>query len=50
MGGSDTIVMAKGKSAVMSNVCKSEEGGSKGKEMGGGSGSCLLRFSLPVLA
>lgn len=46
MGGLDTIAMAKGKSAVMNNVCKSEEGGSKGKEMGGGAGSCLLRSCL----
>lgn len=39
--------MAKGKSAVMNNVCRSEEGGSKGrKEMGGGAGSCLLRSCL----
>lgn len=30
----------------MNNVCKSEEGGSKGKEMGGGAGSCLLRSCL----
>lgn len=46
MGGLDTIAMAKGKSAVMNNVCKSEEGGRKGKEMGGGAGSCLLRSCL----
>lgn len=57
MGGLDTIAMAKGKSAVMNNVCKSEEGGRKGKEMGGGAGSCLLRscllchfFSLGLIA
>lgn len=48
-GGLDTIPLAKGKSAVMNNVCKSEEGvkggrESKGRrEMGGGAGSCLLR-------
>lgn len=46
MGGLDTIAMAKGKSAVMNNVCKSEEGGSEGKELGGGAGSCLLRSCL----
>lgn len=51
MGGLDTIAMAKGKSAVMNNVCKSEEGvkGGReygGKEMGGGAGSCLLRSCL----
>lgn len=43
----------KGKSAVMNNVCKSEqgaEGGSESKEMGGGARSCLLRFcpTLPI--
>lgn len=53
MGGLDTIAMAKGKSAVMNNVCKSEEGVKGGrehgrgkKETGGGAGSCLLRSSL----
>lgn len=48
VGGLDTIAVAKGKSAVMNNVCKSKEGGSKGRRRrGGGAGSCLLRSSLP---
>lgn len=32
VGGLDSIVMAKGKSAVMNNVCKSEEGVKGGRE------------------
>lgn len=48
MGGLDTIAMAKGKSAVMNNVCKSEEGGSEGKELGGGCGKLFTTF-LPAL-
>lgn len=35
MGGLDTIAMAKGKSAVMNNVCRSEEGVKGGREQGG---------------
>lgn len=35
VGGLDTIAMAKGKSAVMNNVCKSEEGVKGGREQGG---------------
>lgn len=50
MGGLDTIALATGKSAVMNNVCKSEErvkgGEGERKEMGGGAGSCLLRSSM----
>ncbi len=34
VGGLDTIAMAKGKSAVMNNVCKSEEGVKGGRECG----------------
>lgn len=51
--GSFTVAVAKGKSAVMNNVCKSEEGMeggegvSKGRtEMGGGMRSCLLCSSM----
>lgn len=32
VGGLDSIAMAKGKSAVMNNVCKSEEGVKGGRE------------------
>lgn len=32
VGGLDTTAMAKGKSAVMNNVCKSEEGVKGGRE------------------
>lgn len=48
VGGLDTIAMAKGKSAVMNNVCKRQEGGSQGKEMGGGRGKLFTTF-LPAL-
>lgn len=34
VGGLDTIAMAKGKSAVMNNVCKSKEGVKGGREQG----------------
>lgn len=59
MGGLCSTAAAKGKSAVMNNVCKSEEGaeggreggswvGSLSKEMGGGAESCLLRSCLTL--
>lgn len=48
VGGLDTIAMAKGKSAVMNNVCKSEEGGSKGGRNGRGRGKLFTTF-LPAL-
>lgn len=53
MGGLDTIAMAKGKSAVMNNVCKSEEGVKGGREYGGerngrGRGKLFTTF-LPAL-
>lgn len=51
VGGLDSIATAKGKSAVMNNVCKSEEGvkggrGVRAKKWEGGAGSCLLRSCL----
>lgn len=48
-----TVAVAKGKSAVMNNVCKSEEGMEGGEgvstgrtEVGGGRRSCLLCSSM----
>lgn len=53
MGGLDTIAVARGKSAVMNNVCKSGEGGREGvgEEMGGGAGKLFTTFlpALPLL-
>lgn len=50
MGGLDTIAMAKGKSAVMNNVCKSEEGVKGGREYGGkkGEGAREVVYYVPA--